>query len=183
MKLRASRVPAAVILGLCVLTATANANGRLYSGDPLKPSEVALVTFVGEFWVSSITKEGEPEKPLMLISSARRMIGLMNSTAYVVEVLPGHYSLCVSSQSQIFGTSGRVCDLALDAQPGRVYYVDIHLDLPPPDSREAGRWVPKIRDIDSPDLELPFKNRRKSVDNYWRSPRPVLSRDEKDYWK
>jgi hypothetical protein len=129
---------AALVLGLYLVQAHAidmyKSDGRFYEGEPRPSTEVAII-LSGGFRnitsglcpsIESLAEEGKPVKALFFGKE-------------LAEVLPGRYKMklgCghVGSASS---THYQLPDVAIDAQPGHLYYIRAEKDTGPRTDRVA----------------------------------------------
>ena len=118
--MQTTRVVLAVLFSSLVLS------GGFYAGEPLPPSQVALVMVGASCRLDALTLEGKPRADLV--------------GKYKVELLPGQHHLCVnyrSGQSHSVGCA----DVSLNAQAGHTYLIYGSFPV------GTSRWVPVVVDF------------------------------------
>ncbi|RPI79346.1 MAG: hypothetical protein EHM45_03230 [Desulfobacteraceae bacterium] len=132
MKIRSGLIFISATLFLFIsATECLASGGRLYSGKPLAPNEVALFILQNECKVDYFKEEGMPELKLSFAFQQG-------------EVIPGrNYYLCIGYDFRGAGITSKsigCSTVVLDPLPGHVYY--IYPELMPPD-----HWKPICIDI------------------------------------
>ena len=160
--------------------------GRLYPGNPRPANETAMLVCLGEFWIDSVKPEGGDEKHLKLISSLRLKVAAVNTSINVVEVLPGHYDLCMASRDApgLYAHVTKHCGVGVDALAGHVSYIEMV-----PGGHDSPS-VPAARDVPARDAEDESRERinmnmlmRKAVEKYLQGSRPAMTEDGNGNWK
>ena len=124
--MQTTRVVLAVLFSSLVLSGELFAGDRFYAGEPLPPSQVALVMVGANCRLDAVTLEGKPRADLV--------------GKYKVELLPGQHRLCVnyrSGQSHSVGCA----DVSLNAQAGHTYLIYGSFPV------GTSRWVPVVVDF------------------------------------
>jgi hypothetical protein len=152
---------------LCLITVSVfslgctSTTGRIYSGDALKPNEVALIELGRGCSIGELI---ENEKP-------RGYFGPLTA----IEVLPGSYDLAVGyfasnsyAYSNSYAASKGPVHVAIHAQPGHVYFIYPDLSIP-------HSWKPIVVDISRDEDFAKVDDRehlKKRVDSYFKEARP-----------
>jgi hypothetical protein len=125
-ELQTTSVVCAALFSSLVLSGALSAGDRFYPGEPLPPSQVALVMVGTNYRLDAVTLEGKPRADLVGKDKA--------------ELLPGQHHVCVYYLTGQQHSVGCV-DVSLNAQAGHTYY--IYGNFP------AGtrRWDPVVVDF------------------------------------
>ena len=124
--MQTTRVALTVLFSSLVLSGDLFAGDRFYAGEPLPPSQVALVMVGIDYRLDALTLEGKPRADLVGKDK--------------VELLPGQHRVCVHYQRGQQSSVGCV-DVALNAQAGHTYYIYGSFPL------GTGRWDPVVVDF------------------------------------
>ena len=195
MKSRMAQICAVVALGMSLWAGNLYAgDGRFYSGDVRPANQVAVFLTSPDWHIAAVTEEGKPKKMLM---PYYRMKAPWGWSPFIGEVMPGHYTLCLSGTYVDSPAAECKISLVLDAKPGHVYYIDAKYWREKASGEEGGaevlHWLPFFVDIsyDQDYDRIKYEGKghgspkevRKAVEKYFKGKRGELTAGKDGYWK